>query len=523
MQVSEPVRRGRDAPDANAPARDILAALKPYLVLTGMFVGTQVLAWVVGFQMSIDSTLWQIIEPLELQNHLARSLLLLHTQPPLLNAALGLIYKLSAALHVKPEVTAKILLVGIGWSVVVLVFRLIREWTGSERLGMAGACIVMADPTFYYFMNLYFYEMPLMGLSVLLLWAGFRYFQTRSHRRLFHLVAILGGFTLLRHLFPPLWALSTFLLVALLGRAAHPASPRGGRGRLAAPLAGLLLLTWFWPLKNELIFGQFINTSLSGFNLARRWAPLPPELEAFATRGEVTDAAAARVPRVRFFQGDDLTILTSPRKSNGSINFNYYLFLLSDKELASEGIAARLHHPLEWAALSAYQYSLWNQPPYLHPYTRTLVGPDNDLYRRYARAYTSVVYFNLNHFTGKFGGFMSRRRVGLNLYGALIFPPALAIACLSLRRLWKTNPPRFAAMILLLWVLVFPMVVVCLTDGTEGNRMRAPSVPVVIVMMFWLLGDRLRSPLKKRPNRIRPEIAPDKNVNHAGGGVQHQS
>jgi len=477
---------------------------RPYLLLGAVFIVANGIAALLGYRMSVDSTQWQFLDPVELRDHLSRSLLLLHTQPLLLNAVLGLIYKVSALFHVRPEVIAKFVFLGIGWAAVVLLFKLIREWTRSEPLGIIGACLLMADPTFHFFLNWYFYEFPLLCLSLLLLWLGIRYFRSGSERGLFGLAVTLGAFTLLRHLFPPIWALFTFALLVLLGWLVHPRQARGLLRHFAAPLGVLLLLTGIWPLKNQLIFGRFFYTSLSGYNLARNWVRIPDEIEALIDDRGQSGAKAGIVPTVRFFAGSELTVLTSPKKSGGGVNVNHFLFLKTDKQMAKEGISARLHHLKRWLGSSAYDYVLWSQPPYMHPYLRVLLGPQNRISGLYLRVYTSVVYFNLNGIAGKLGQFLSRRRVQLNLYGALLFPASLALAFASLRRLWRTDRARFAALVLLLWVVLFPMTVVCMTDGTEGCRMRAPSVAVVIVLMFWLIGDWL--PQAPRSPQDRPVL-----------------
>jgi hypothetical protein len=60
----------------------------------------------------------------------------------------------------------------------------------------------------------------------------------------------------------------------------------------------------------------------------------------------------------------------------------------------------------------------------------------------------------------------------------------IAVAVLLPRRL-RTGPEAWVALLAaaaLLWVLVVP----CLTDGTEGNRMRYAVSPCVLLLAAWV-------------------------------------
>ncbi|HLX09356.1 MAG TPA: hypothetical protein VKY89_16005 [Thermoanaerobaculia bacterium] len=471
----------------------------------------------VGFRFWIPWVIVQLLDRGELQRAPLTSLLALHAQPPLLNAVLAAAIRLGAVLGCGPETLLSVLFFLLGGAVVVLLARLVASVTGSAWLAIAAVLLTVADPALHVYRTVYFYELPLAALLLAALAAAAGYLASGRERQLLLFVLALAGMGLLRSLYHPVWAAAMFaVLVAgrarLAGRQPHlPHLPRRPRQpgaavwlRGAALLAVLLAL---WPLKNALLFGAPVTSSWVGYNLSRGTPVQQPELDAYVRTGVVDETLRRRwQDRAPAFLRD-APVLAAPTKNGGVRNWNHYIFLLTYRQLESESLAWRRDHPGEWLRQSFANYLLWGRPSYVESYWQRLRGPDSPLFRGYAAWHQRLLFPDLRALVVGWTPAAAVHRSTVVWGGPAPYtffivaglPLLLVALALLLPGRLARGPDAWVALLAamaLVWVLAVP----CLTDGTEGNRMRYPVSPCVLLLTAWAAAAAWQ--------RLRPGRAP---------------
>jgi hypothetical protein len=441
--------------------------------------------FLLGFGMSVPWDLWQLLDrELLLENPLS-SLLLLHAQPPLFNALAAILLQVSSATGLSFETLAASCYLAFGFGTLVATFLLVRRALGSSRWAALAVLGLLLDPGFTFFTWLFFYPCPLeLLLAALLLFAS-RFVARGRWRELAACVGLLSACAWTSTLYRPAWAISFFVLL-LLGRfvaergAATPSAPRWrtlGRRAALLPLVGLLLFAW--PLKNYLVFGRFASTSWTGFNLSRTlrvegWK-LPYFLKVGGSPDETREAAGAIEKR---FGVRAARAVTRIEKSTGGRNWNHLVMLESGRELYSAAMEWRFAHPVGWLWLTTYFYVCWTLPTYWNPYTFDRFGPSSPAYQGYASVYEAVLYSNLKptlrDLKSRLTGAVPKKEKShapYTVFGLVLLPLLLLSSTILLvrRRPFDAGAITLAlALFNVGWVLVIP----CLTDGIEGNRMR---------------------------------------------------
>ena len=307
----------------------------------------------------------QYLDPALLRGDLLRSLLYLHTQPPLFNFFLGAVLKLSS----DPGLSYELLFRTMGALFPLLfyaVFRLleIRRW-----IALAATSVFMFNPTLLLYENLLYYtyvEGFLVMLSIFLFacWCtGYR----PGVLLLFWLSMLCLGLT--RSLFHPVFFFAVAAGLALHLRRSRPGPKRAGAFLLSSAAALLPLLALC--LKNLLVFGFFGTSSWAGMSL---WTKvngfMPEQLEELHSRGIVSRVALQA--ELRAFQPidhyfDDSGLQEVPchhpadcavRKSTGKPNFNHGGYVQVSRQLMKDAVALIFHDPGLFIFYTAGSYSL---------------------------------------------------------------------------------------------------------------------------------------------------------------------
>ena len=443
-----------------------------------------------GFRFWIPWAVVQLLDGLELQRAPVASLLALHAQPPALNAVLAAALRLGALLGCGPEPLLAILFFLLGGTVVVLLAQLVRNLTGSPLLALGAVLLTVLDPALHFYRTVFFYELPLAALLLGALAAAWRFLAAGGERHLLVFVLASGGMCLLRSLYHPLWAAVMFgLLVLGRARLAPGRLPRGGWLRSAAVLA---LLLGVWPLKNALLFGAPVMSSWTGYHMAS-WTPVrQPVLWTYLETGEVPGTLRQQWQRSAPVFLRDAPVLVAPSKGTGNRNWNHYVFLFTYRELARDGWRWRREHLGDWLRRGLAHYLLWGRASYLDSHWGRARGPDHPLYRRYVHWHERLLFPDLrgvvvrltpgarvHSLTALWGG-----PVPSTLFAVVGLPVLLTLLALVLPRRLRAGPEAWVALLAtvsLLWVLIVP----CLTDGAEGNRIRYSVSPCVLLLAAW--------------------------------------
>jgi hypothetical protein len=450
----------------------------------------------------------QLLDEAELRREPLRCLLALHTQPPGLNAVLAAALRLGDLFGCGPEPLLAALFFVLGGAVAVLLALLVRHLTGSTWMALGAVLLTVADPAFHVYRTVYFYELPLAVLLLAGLAAAWRCLTGGGERSLLLFVLSVGGMSLLRSLYHPLWAVGMLALLAL-GRRQLALVPLG-RGAWLRGAAVLLLLLGLWPLKNGLLFGLPVMSSWEGYNLARGTPVFHPALLGYLETGDVPAPLRQQWQRSAPVFLRDAPVLVAPTKSDGNRNWNHYLFLFIDRELTREAWRWRRENTGAWLRHALSNYLLWGRAAYLDSYWNTPRGPDHPLYQAYARWHERLLFPDLR-------GVVVRLTPAAKVHGeivewgkpasytlfTLLGLPALliALAVLLPRRL-RSSPAAWVALLAaaaLLWVLAVP----CLTDGTEGNRMRYPVSPCVLLLTAWVGAEGAKSWRRRGMRRVQ--------------------
>jgi VWFA-related protein len=471
----------------------------------GAYLISAVAAAAVGFRFWVPWVVYQLLDAAELRRAPVGSLLALHAQPPVLNAVLAAALRLGTFLGCGPEPILSVLFFLLGGAVVVLLAQLVRALTGSFWLAMAAVLLTVADPALHVYRTVFFYELPLAFLLLAGLAAAWRFLAGGGERYLILFVLAMGGMCLTRSLYHPLWAAGMLCLLAV-GRA-RLAPGRLPRGIWVRSAALLVFLLGVWPFKNALLFGLPVMSSWEGYNLSRGTPVRNPALWSYLETGTVSETLRQQwQERQRgapaFLR--DAPVLVAPEKSDGGRNWNHYTFLLTDRELASDALRWRREHPGAWLRQSLVSYLLWGRASYLDSYWEVPRGPDHPLYRRYARWHERLLFPDLRGVivwlspaAAVHGGTVVWGGPAPYTLFTIVGLPILLIALAvllprRLRRHPKGGPEAWVALLAacaLLWVLIIP----CLTDGTEGNRMRYPVSSCGLLLAAWTGATVLRS------------------------------
>ena len=447
-----------------------------------------------GYQrVAIQWSYAQLLDRQDLVRAPARSLLLMHSQPPVLNALLASCLRASSSLGIRPRTFATILFYGLGLAATVLLFLLIADLTRSRALATAATAAMLLDPGFHFFQHVFFYPFIIHFQVVAMLFLATRALIRGDGRYFAGAVWLSAAISNTRSLFHPIWALIFFLLlmalVAILhGRAAVV------RGKTTLVTASIFLVLLFaWPLKNAMLFGSFSFSTWSGVNLSRGTPVRSITLDDYLRHGTVAPEVGSGIERFSARFGDrQIHILERATRRNGSRNWHHYTFVETENDLARDALEYRWANPDWWLLKTAINYSRWTRASFVQPYTEKIRGPKNDAYRAYAGGYRSLLFADVRPvlkplFDVVLAGAPSARERLLSkrwtLFGTAGLPALLAVSFVLVGRgLRRGASAETGALILALFIAVWNLALVCLTDGAEGNRMRFSVTPCLIVL-----------------------------------------
>lgn len=328
--------------------------------LGAVFVLSRYLAFWRGLRFDATplETFWQFLDPQLLVHDLGRSLLFLHSQPPLPNAALGL------SLKIAPEsflAGFQIALLVMGLALCLGSYILFLRLGLSRGLAWTAAALLAVRPEALLYESWLLYDLPVATLLVV--------------------AALLirpaaGGSAAARHLF--FWTLailaltrSFFHLIFLLLIVLVLSLPRPDRRRwlLAAGLPILVVVVLY--AKNLVLFGNFGSSSWMGINLARIATAGLPDGERLDLVAAGTLSAASGIapfsPIEKYpesYRSDlrypDIPAVAALRKSNGTPNYNHEGFVAIGHDLRRDALWIGLHRPqiyLSGVARAVYNFT----------------------------------------------------------------------------------------------------------------------------------------------------------------------
>ena len=442
---------------------------------------------------------YQLLSREELVNVPLKSLYFLHSQPPLLNALLALLLRISTITGCSPEFWAEVLFFLLGLSSTILVFRIVDELTNSLVLAAVSITLILSDPAYPFFQTFYFYPFILHFLLVLFLAAGIRALKTGKRSAFMLCVFLLSLICNTRTLFHPIWAITIYALMAVAIFIKH-GEKQGLRIRnFFFPTLVLGLAITIWPLKNYILFDQFTFSTWEGFNIANSADVHSSILDEYLSYGVVPEKVRKELQQFRIehrLLDSDIRVISESTKSDGSRNWNHYIFTVVNQPLRRQAILYKITNPKQWLMTMASNYFAWTRASFIHPYTGEIRGPDTAMLTSYSKVYQALFFHDIRPFLeSKIAVFADRSLfyVGTSplpftVFGLLVFPLLMLLSLIiAVQKLLSKNILGFTIMIIpwftIFWLLLVPV----LTDGIEGNRMRFSGTPYLVIQFVLII------------------------------------
>lgn len=445
----------------------------------------------------------QLLDKIALTEHPWQSLYLLHGQPPVLNALLAILIQVSEIFGLSLTSVVWILFNLFGLVTMVMLYETARLMFKSRQLALLTVALVLSNPAYLMNRGLYFYTFLILGLLSVLLYIIVKFHQHGlTARYAISFSVVLALITNTRSLFHPLWLVIIFALN--IGIYYYFRGLRHERShRKIILLSGILLLVMAaaWPVKNAFLFGTFTYSTWIGLNLARDIPVRSPALQRYLQSGAVSPQIQGELKAFGTKHAiEDLSVLSNPRKSDGSQNWNHFIFTKVSGPLAKESIRYRLKHPKVWLQKALTHYIWWSRASFVHPYSGEITRAGNYLFRGYSAFYRQLFYPNLRFPIEKlFPGLRSNRDLmsrgrplPFTLFGMISFPLFLMLSIGQLYRSFKAKDSMMLAILVTsLFTIFWTLLVPCLTDGREGNRMRLPLAPYMSLLTVLILRNEL--------------------------------
>lgn len=429
----------------------------------------------------------------QLRDRLLESLWYQHSQPPLFNLLIGLVYKFSP---LSPERTFHLLWLVLGAVLVVVVFTLLRDLGVPRWAAVVATVVITCSPTVLLYENWASYEYPLAVAITAIALAALRYARSGAWSWLIALVVLAGGCVLTRALLNPLWYVG---LIALVLVARRPPRWLPALAVVAVPLvlvAGLMV-------KNQVLFGSFSTSSWLGWNLQRVTIDELPQgdRDQLIADGTLSPMAAYAVfLPIEKYDGvtppctpahPDVPVLADPVKHNGPGNFNNECYVPITNEALRNAVKAARARPGGTARAIVGSFQIWGESASQYAFVY-----DNRLkIDGYDTAYRQLVLLDLPWDPpvktnagwwipiGTPGG---RWRISLTVVLA-----SLAAVVVGVRGGWRVLRRRADPVDVALAAIGFTVLTVTIVGNVfeigENNRFRFIVEPITFVVAAWLL------------------------------------
>lgn len=358
----------------------------PHLsVLVAAFLASRIAALAVGVRPLTSETVWfmQFLDLDLLQHHLARSLWHLHSQPPLLNALVGISEKLAGSRY--GDLIATLYAV-LGMAAAISVYLSLRLLRVSANFSLAISLCLLLNP--FEILSEFdpIYTVPVFALLSFIALATVCYLESRSTRALSWLVGLAVTLTLIRSPYQWMWVLAVLAMLWWQ-------SPNNRAQVRKAAFTGLFLVL-LWPAKNAILFHHFTSTTWAPLSIAKHWDWNSPAVQNLVWQGQLTtfappdnsdEAVSAflqskwQVAPTGYPELDDVT-----KKTGGGVNWNSLAGLrLNDARQADLHLLLR-RDPHEFVTNVIHSAAI-----YFYPSSQyfTMFGESGDKYEELTQHY----------------------------------------------------------------------------------------------------------------------------------------
>jgi hypothetical protein len=472
-------------------ARDGLRGRGADLVLLAVFALSRTLArW--GFGLRFDGAIfgyWQVLDLPLLRDDLLRSLVYLHSQPPLFNLALGLVLKCVPEALSPAFFEASFLV--LGYLGIVGMYALLVELGAHRGAALAAALVQTLSTTWLVYESWLFYTLP---AAVLITWAAVWLARAARGRAgaAVAFAAAVAALSWTRATYQPLWVVAALALLLLAVRGCEPrVRVWAWRASVAAVALALVL-----PTKNALLVGSFTSSTWLGMSLARMTTE---RLDEATREAWIRDGELDPVARVRGFSPlseypaerrepppgtPEHPALVAPSKEDGSPNLNNAAYVRIGRLYQGAALVVLRKRPGLYLDRVRRAFITWLRPPTDY----IMVVPQREALRGWDRLHSRLLLWSSGE----------RRRAG----PTLVLLPAAVLFLVAL--LWR--PPASRRRLLLLvsfpvLTIAWNLVVGNLAEVEENNRFRVEVEGLMFVLGSWGLIELARLARTVVPSR----------------------
>jgi hypothetical protein len=469
----------------------------PFTLSLVVFVVSRVAVAAAGvrFQTSWLDIAWQVSDLQLLEDRLLETVWYGHSQPPVLDLAVGLVLKFSP-LDLVATFTISSLLLGVVLTVACV--DLLRRLGAGRVAQTLVTCLAICSPQMVLYSNWVSYEFPVTVGLLVLVDLMVAYVARPAAILLAAVVGTASLCVLTRSLLHPV------LLVAVVAVALIAARPRGGRSALVlavvVPLAPVLLFVG----RSLVLWEQPSLSSWFGMNVARvALLDIPVERrEELISRGDMSPLALELPfsPYERYAPHmapcepthPDVADLTRPAKANGTSNFDYECYLPVFQQYGRDALAGIRAEPMTYLRSERTAYLLFFSSTHRYYFLGDNAAHLDGLITAYDVVMPRPSYLG----------------TPIDVVGVAATALTLAAAAVSVVRWWRDgSSPARAGLVLAGGLVLFVMVAGNLFEVGENQRFRVLVEPITWVVAAAVISRLWHDP--RRPRRHHDGAVPD--------------
>ncbi len=337
-----------------------------FVALIVYFV-SRIIAYSVGVRFDSEPLqyFWQYLDPELLSQNLVTSVYYQHSQPPLFNLFIGTLIQAFPTFH--PWVFAFIF---HGCSLIIygLMFYLLVASGINTTLALVVASVFIISPEAILYENMLFYTWPIAALLMIIAFCVFKYDHTHQRRYAISFLVLIAVLCLSRSMFHLIYLFACTVFILLFQKTHR-------KILIGVGLAAILITSSVY-IKNWVVFDFFGASSWTGMNVWRI-------VNAFDSATENSDSPLAKIqpfsPLTDYpelyqqvpEQFLSIPALSSPKKSNGDINFNHYGYLTLSKDYMALAKNQVQQDPVQYLKHMARAWLNYTEPAWIYRHLRS--------------------------------------------------------------------------------------------------------------------------------------------------------
>ena len=245
---------------------------------------------------------WQILDKSALTASPLRSILLLNSQPPILNSLLAAVIQFHLATGASVKAISTVVFYILGAISTVLFYQVLLDITRTRIISGCLIAFMLADPGYHVFQNKFFYPFIIHFFVIVTIFAFHKLISTKKLRYLYATLVAIALLSNTQSLFHPLWSKLSFVMIIYILSTKRGFDGLSRNKHVWGSTIIFLFLLFAWPTKNLILFDNFTYTTWEGYNLARGTPVKSDTLIEYLAHGQIPEKVKG-----------DLKESTSPR------------------------------------------------------------------------------------------------------------------------------------------------------------------------------------------------------------------